>query len=171
MSTCLFPGSFDPPTLGHIDLVRRAAGLFDRIIVAVMVNADKQPMFTAQERVALIERCTAGLANVEVCAGNGLTLELAREMGADVLLRGIRGGSDADLEAQLAAANRHVGGIDTLALFTTPAYGFISSSIVRDVIRHGGALRGLVPAEIEPILAKKRPLSVSQREKGQGSGG
>ena len=152
MHTCLFPGSFDPPTVGHIDLVRRASKLFDRVIVAVMVNADKRPMFTAPQRVALIERCTAHLPNVEVCAGTGLTLELAREKGADVLLRGIRGDADAAGEAQLAAANRHVGGIDTLAMFTAPQYGFVSSTVVRDVLRHGGPLAGLVPPEIEDML-------------------
>ena len=152
---CLFPGSFDPPTMGHIDLVRRAAALFDRVIVAVMINPDKKPLFTAEERVDLISRCTRDLKNVEARADSGLTLDLAREMGADVLLRGLRGEGDAGFEAQLAAANRHVGGVDTLALFTAPEYGYISSTIVRDVMRHGGSLKGLVPPEIEPILAKK----------------
>ena len=152
---CLFPGSFDPPTMGHVDLVRRAAKLFDRVIVAVMVNPDKKPLFTAGERVALIERCVKDLPNVEARAGMGLTLDLAREAGADVLLRGLRGEGDAGFASQLAAANRHVGGIDTVAMFTSPEYGYISSTIVRDVMRHGGPLRGLVPPEIEDILAKK----------------
>ena len=152
---CLFPGSFDPPTLGHIDLVRRAAKLFDRVIVAVMVNPDKRPMFTTQQRMDMFSRCAAGLDNVTVCAGNGLTLDLAREKGADVLLRGLRGEGDAGFEAQLAAANRHVGGIDTLALFTSPEYSYISSTIVRDVVRHGGKLDGLVSKEIEAVLKEK----------------
>ena len=158
MSSCLFPGSFDPPTMGHIDLIRRAAKLFDRVIVAVMVNPDKRPMFSARQRVAMLEACAVNLPNVEVCAGEGLTLELAREKGADVLLRGLRGEGDAGFEAQLAAANRHVGGIDTLALFTAPEYGYISSSIVRDVLRHRGPLDGLVPPEIEETLQGARPL-------------
>ena len=152
---CVFPGSFDPPTMGHVDLIRRASKLFDRVVVAVLVNADKKPMFTAEERVALIATCTAALPNVEVCAGSGLTLDLAREKGADVLLRGLRGESDASFEAQLAAANRHVGGIDTLALFTSPEYSYISSTIVRDVVRHSGKLDGLVPKEIEAVLKEK----------------
>lgn len=162
---CLFPGSFDPPTTGHVDLVRRAAVLFSRVIVAVMVNADKRPMFTAEERVALFARCVADLPNVEVCAGSGLTLDLAREKGADVLLRGIRGEGDAGLEAQLAAANRHVGGIDTLAMFTAPEYAYISSTIVRDVVRHGGPLGGLVPPEIEQALAQWRLSKGDTHEK------
>lgn len=151
-SHCLFPGSFDPPTLGHADLIRRAAKLFDKVTVAVLVNSGKTPMYTTEERVALLKQCCAGLDNVAVTSGTGLTLELAKAVGADVLLRGIRGGMDAEIEAQLAAANRHVGDLDTLALFTAPQYGFISSTVVRDVLRHGGDLRGLVPEEIEGMM-------------------
>ncbi|MBR3502715.1 MAG: pantetheine-phosphate adenylyltransferase [Clostridia bacterium] len=152
---CLFPGSFDPPTMGHIDLARRAAKLFDRVIVAVMINPEKRPLFTAEERIDLIGRCLWDCPNVEARAGRGLTLDMAREAGAGVLLRGLRGEGDAGFEAQLAAANRHVGGVETLAMFTSPEYGYISSTIVRDVMRHGGSLKGLVPPEIEDILAKK----------------
>jgi len=154
MKTCLYPGSFDPPTLGHVDLIERAARLFDRVIVAVMINPAKKPMFSTEERVALLQDCVAGLDNVSVCAGSGLTLELARELGADVLLRGLRGEGDAGMEAQLAAANRQVGDIDTVALFTAPQYGFISSSIVRDVLRHGASPAGLVPRAIEDKLVR-----------------
>lgn len=145
MSHALFAGSFDPPTMGHIDLIERASGLFDHVTVAVMINAAKTPMFTAKERVDMLKECVSCLNNVTVTAGTGLTLDLARAVGADVLLRGLRGEGDAGMEAALAAGNRHVGGIDTLALFTAPQYGFISSTLVRDVIRHGGRLDGLVP--------------------------
>ena len=93
----------------------------------------------------MLQMCVSRLKNVTVTAGTGLTLDLARAVGADVLLRGLRGEGDAGMEAALAAGNRHVGGIDTLALFTAPQYGFISSTLVRDVIRHGGRLDGLVP--------------------------
>ena len=148
MSHALFAGSFDPPTMGHIDLIERASGLFDHVTVAVMINAAKTPMFTAKERSmnrGLMYMGVSRLNNVTVTAGTGLTLDLARAVGADVLLRGLRGEGDAGMEAALAAGNRHVGGIDTLALFTAPQYGFISSTRVRDVIRHGGRLDGLVP--------------------------
>ena len=145
MSHALFAGSFDPPTMGHIDLIERASGLFDHVTVAVMINAAKTPMFTAKERADMLQKCVSRLKNVTVTAGTGLTLDLARAVGADVLLRGLRGEGDAGMEAALAAGNRHVGGIDTLALFTAPQYGFISSTLVRDVIRHGGRLDGLVP--------------------------
>ena len=145
MSHALFAGSFDPPTMGHIDLIERASKLFDHVTVAVMINAAKTPMFTAEERGDMLKECVSRLNNVTVTAGTGLTLDLARAVGADVLLRGLRGEGDAGMEAALAAGNRHVGGIDTLALFTAPQYGFISSTLVRDVIRHGGRLDGLVP--------------------------
>ena len=145
MSHALFAGSFDPPTMGHIDLIERASGLFDHVTVAVMINAAKTPMFTAKERADMLKMCVSRLKNVTVTAGTGLTLDLARAVGADVLLRGLRGEGDAGMEAALAAGNRHVGGIDTLVLFTAPQYGFISSTLVRDVIRHGGRLDGLVP--------------------------
>ena len=145
MSHALFAGSFDPPTVGHIDLIERASKLFDHVTVAVMINAAKTPMFTAEERADMLKECVSRLKNVTVTTGTGLTLDLAKAVGADVLLRGIRGEGDAGMEASLAAGNRHVGNIDTLALFTAPQYGFISSTLVRDVIRHGGRLDGLVP--------------------------
>ena len=152
MSHALFAGSFDPPTVGHIDLIERASRLFDHVTVAVMINAAKTPMFTAEERVDMLKECVSRLENVTVTAGTGLTLDL---VGADVLLRGIRGEGDAGMEASLAAGNRHVGGIDTLALFTAPQYGFISSTLVRDVIRHGGRLDGLVPEILIKRLTQK----------------
>ena len=156
MSHALFAGSFDPPTVGHIDLIERASRLFDHVTVAVMINAVKTPMFTADERVDMLKKCVSDLPNVTVTSGTGLTLDLARNVGANVLLRGIRGEGDAGGEAALAAGNRHVGGIDTLALFTAPQYGFISSTLVRDVIRHGGRLEGLVPESLIGQLAKHK---------------
>ncbi len=157
MSHALFAGSFDPPTVGHIDLIERASRLFHHVTVAVMINAAKTPMFTAEERVDMLKMCVSRLNNVTVTSGTGLTLDLAKAVGADVLLRGIRGEGDAAMEASLAAGNRHVGGIDTLALFTAPQYGFISSTLVRDVIRHGGRLDGLVPdGLIERLTQRKK---------------
>lgn len=155
MSHALFAGSFDPPTVGHIDLIERASRLFDHVTVAVMINAAKTPMFAADERADMLKECVSRLSNVTVTAGTGLTLDLAKSVGADVLLRGLRGEGDAGMEASLAAGNRHVGGIDTLALFTAPQYGFISSTLVRDVIRHGGRLDGLVPESLIERLTQK----------------
>ncbi len=145
---CLYAGSFDPPTVGHIDIVRRASRLFERVVVAVMLNPSKNGLFTPDERVELIKKCTQDLKNVTCLCDGGLTVEVARRVGAGVLLRGIRGEGDAGLESQLAMGNRHIAGIETLAMFTDPRYAFISSTVVRDVLKHGGPLEGMVCKEI-----------------------
>lgn len=148
---CLYAGSFDPPTVGHIDLIERASRLFERVVVAVMQNPGKKGLFSPQERVKLIEKCTVGLKNVTALCDGGLTVDVARRVGAGVLLRGVRGEADVGLEEQLAAGNRHIASIETLVMFTDPRYGFISSSVVRDVLKHGGPLEGMVS---EAILAE-----------------
>ena len=153
---CFFPGSFDPPTVGHVDLIRRAASLFDEVVVGVMINPDKKCLFTPGERVELLEKCCEGLPGVRVLCDGGLTVDAARRCGAQVILRGVRGEGDVSLEAQLAAANRHVSGLETLLLFTAPEYGFISSSIVRDLMRHGGSIAGMVPEVIRGDILKKQ---------------
>ena len=145
---CLYAGSFDPPTVGHIDIIRRASRLFERVVVAVMRNPAKTGLFSDAERVALLEKCTADLDNVTCLCDGGLTVDVARRVGAGVLLRGMRGEGDAGLESQLAMGNRHLAGIETLVMFTDPRYAFISSSVVRDVLRHGGPLEGMVCEEI-----------------------
>lgn len=156
--TCLYAGSFDPPTVGHLDLIQRARGLFDRVVVAVMRNADKKGMFTPEERVELLKKCLKGAGNVDVLCDDGLTVEVARRVGAGVLLRGVRGEGDMGLEAQLAAVNRQISGIETLLLCADPRYGMVSSTVVRDVLRHGGPIEGMVP---EAILAEVRGRSNS----------
>ncbi len=145
---CLYAGSFDPPTIGHIDIVRRASRLFEHVVVAVMLNPAKKGLFTPEERVELLEKCTQDLKNVTCLCDGGLTVDVARRVGAGVLLRGVRGEGDAGLESQLAMGNRHIAGIETLAMFTDPRYGFISSTVVRDVLKHGGPLEGMVCEEI-----------------------
>ena len=153
---CLYAGSFDPPTVGHIDIIRRASRLFDRVVVAVMLNPAKKGLFSPEERVCLLEKCVRELPNVTCLCDSGLTVDVARRVGAGILLRGIRGEGDAGLESQLAMGNRHIAGIETLAMFTDPRYGFISSSVVRDVLRHGGPLEGMVCEEIiSEVYARK----------------
>jgi len=147
---CLYAGSFDPLTVGHLDIIERASAMFERVIVAVMQNPGKKGLFSPEERVELIEKCTHGLGNVTALCDGGLTVDVARRVGAGVLLRGVRGEGDVGLEVQLGAGNRMISGIDTLVMFTDPKYGFISSSIVRDVLKHGGPIEGMVP---EAILA------------------
>lgn len=147
---CLYAGSFDPPTVGHLDIIGRASAMFERVIVAVMLNPGKKGLFSPEERVELLNKCTKGLNNVTSLCDGGLTVDVARRVGAGVLLRGVRGEGDVGLEVQLGAGNRMISGIDTLVMFTDPKYGFISSSIVRDVLKHGGPIEGMVP---EAILA------------------
>lgn len=146
MKTALFPGSFDPPTLGHIDLIRRAARLCDRLIVAVLVNPDKKSSFSAQERVAMLKAALDRLEGVEVLAFGGLTVELAREYGVDFIIRGLRDAQDLSAESSLAWGNEALApGLDTLMLLTRPELSFISSSLVRQAAGFGADISAFVP--------------------------
>lgn len=145
---CFFPGSFDPITKGHMDIIRRAAALFDGVTVAVMINPAKKPLFSDEKRVEMIKKCCKELPNVSVVSGSGFTYQLAKDCGCDVLLRSLRGGADAELEVQLAMGNKSIGDIDTLALFTSPEVSYISSSLVREILAHHGDVSKLVPEEI-----------------------
>lgn len=156
---CFYAGSFDPPTVGHIDLIERASRLFERVVVAVMQNPAKTGLFTPPERVELLRECTRHLPNITLLCDEGLTVDAARRAGAGVLLRGVRGESDVALEETLAAGNRHIAGIETLVMFTDPRYGFISSSVVRDVLKHGGPLEGMVSPAILPTVYARRGAS------------
>lgn len=144
----LFAGSFHPPTNGHLDVIRRAACMFERVVVAVMVNSEKKYLLSAEERCEMLRRAAAGLDNVEVVWGTGLTAELAKKLGAGVLVRGVRNVTDMEYELQAADVNRMLTGIDTIFLPARPEHRAISSTIVVDVARHGGGLDGMVP---EPI--------------------
>lgn len=154
MRRCFYPGSFDPPTRGHIDLIERASRLFDEVVVGVMVNPDKKGMFPAEERVEMLRESAAHLSNVRVVADSGLTVDMARRAGCQVILRGVRGAQDVALEEQLAGANRQISGLETVILFTAPEYGYITSSIVRDLIRHGGPVDGMVSEAVRRRLPK-----------------
>lgn len=165
----VFAGSFDPVTAGHVDLARRALTLADRLVVAVAVNASKQPMFTLEEREAMVREALAAEGQrVEVRRLDGLLVRFAQEVGATLLVRGLRNGSDFDYEAQMAQMNRHVaaqlggfppGGpaLDTVFLAPSPAVGFVSSTLVREVSRLGGDVRALVPPGVAAALAQRFP--------------
>jgi len=153
---CLYAGSFDPPTVGHIDLIERASRLFERVVVAIMQNPAKKGLFTPDERVKLLEKCLTSCPNVSVICDQGLTVDAARRVGAGVLLRGVRGEGDVGLEVTLAAGNRMIASMDTLVMFTDPKYGFISSSIAKDVLKNGGPIEGMIPAAIlEDVYARR----------------
>lgn len=156
MRTAVFAGSFDPVTLGHVDLARRALAFADRLVVAVAVNATKQPLFTLDERAAMLREAVGDEPRVEVRGLEGLLVAFAREVGATLLVRGLRTGGDFDYEAGMAQMNRHVApGIDTVFLAPSPAVGFVSSTLVREVARLGGAVDGLVPPHVAHALARR----------------
>ena len=147
MKTALYPGSFDPVTRGHMDIIRRAARLCDTLVVAVMHNPDKRGAMDVQTRVQALLLACADIPNVRVIAHGGLLVECARETGADAVIRGVRPLGDFDTEFQMAQVNRALGGVETLLMTTSPAYASISSSTVRQIASFGGAIEEMVPGE------------------------
>lgn len=143
--TALFAGSFDPYTIGHHSLVERALQMFDKVVIAVGCNSEKGGCATVDERVANIAACYDGNSRVEVCSYSGLTMDFAREIGADVLLRGVRNIKDFEYERELADVNKQIGGIDTVLLVSEPGYSSVSSSVVRELMRYGKDVSDLLP--------------------------
>lgn len=155
MITALVPGSFDPPTKGHVDVIDRCAGLFDRVVVAVANNPSKNPLFTAEERVALLEKCCEKWPNVSVASFDGLLVEFVRATGSDVIVKGLRVITDFEYELQLAQMNRHLSGTVTLFVPTNPEYGYLSSSLVKEVAAFGGSVDSLVPPCVAAALKER----------------
>lgn len=141
----IFPGSFDPYTIGHYSIVERALPMFDKIVVAVGVNRNKRAFFSEEERVEAIRRLYAGESRVEVMAYYGLTVDAAADCGARFILRGVRLIQDFEYEKNLAEVNRNISGLETVLLYTLPEYGHISSSIVRELIGFGRDVSNLLP--------------------------
>ncbi len=151
---CLFPGTFDPLTEGHVDVIRRAAGLFDKLVVAVGVNASKQPMFSPEQRCAWIAEIFRDESNVEAANYGGLTIDFCRHIGANFILRGIRYVSDFEYEKAIADMNRQLEPeVETIFLTTSPQYSTISSTLVRDVIRNGGPAHLFLPPALHADIA------------------
>lgn len=151
MTTALVPGSFDPPTLGHIDVVKRCATIFDKVVVAVVRNPSKNPLFTSDERQQMLEEnCT--WPNVEVDCFDGLLVDFAKAVNANVIVKGLRAVTDFDLELQLAQMNRHLSGIVTMFVATKPELGYLSSSLVKEVARFGGDVTELVSDSVAVAL-------------------
>ncbi|MGB0875539.1 MAG: pantetheine-phosphate adenylyltransferase [Mycobacterium sp.] len=153
MSGAVCPGSFDPVTLGHIDIFERAAAQFDELIIAVLVNPSKQGMFNLEERIALIEESTAHLPNLRVESGQGLVVDFVKARGLTAIVKGLRTGTDFEYELQMAQMNKHIAGVDTFFVATTPQYSFVSSSLAKEVAMMGGDVSGLLP---EPVNARLR---------------
>ena len=162
MRTAIYPGSFDPLTNGHLDVVQRAAKLFDRVIVAVAKNESKHPLFTLEEREALVKKAVAHLPNVVTDSFDGLLVEYAAARRAKAIVRGLRAVSDFEFEFQLALMNRKLDeNIETIFMMPKDTYTFLSSRIVKEIARLGGDVREFVPAHVQSALRKKLAESKS----------
>ncbi|MFT0716475.1 pantetheine-phosphate adenylyltransferase [Flagellimonas lutimaris] len=145
MRRALFPGSFDPLTLGHYDIIKRGVTLFDELVIAIGINADKKYMFSLEERVKFIEEAFKDEPKIKVTTYQGMTVDLCKKIEANFILRGLRNPADFEFEKAIAHTNRKLSEIETVFLLTSSGKSYISSSIVRDVIRNGGDYTGLVP--------------------------
>ncbi|MFQ5663580.1 MAG: pantetheine-phosphate adenylyltransferase [Terriglobia bacterium] len=162
--TAIYPGSFDPVTNGHLDLIERASKLFDRLVVAVLLNPEKDPLFTVAERVEMLKETVAHLPTVEVDTFGGLLVDYARRKGARVLLRGIRAVSDYEYELQMALMNRQLEPeIETVFMLPAEAYSYLGSRLVKEVARLGGSVKDLVPPAVETRIRARVGASSSSR--------
>ena len=145
----VYTGTFDPPTLGHLDIIRRALGIADRLVIGVATNSSKTPLFSLDQRVSLLKGEVAGMGDIEVRAFEGLAVAFARAVGARIIVRGLRSGADLDYERPMAAMNATMAPeIDTVFLAATPAFAHIASSLVKDVARGGGEIDHFVPPAV-----------------------
>ncbi len=152
----IYPGSFDPTTNGHLDLIERGSQLFDHLVVAVLTNSEKLPLFTVEERVEMLKQVTHGMRNVSVDTFTGLLVDYAQRKKARAILRGIRAFTDYEYELQMALMNRKLQpGIETVFMMPAEAYTYISSRLVKEISQHGGSVKGMVPALVEERLHHK----------------
>ena len=157
MKTAIYPGSFDPITKGHLDILKNASGIFDKVIIAVARNGEKKGFLSTEERVKLIKKSIEGLDNVEVDAFEGLTIEYAKKQGAEILIRGLRAVSDFEYEMQLSQTNSALcDEIKTVFLTTKPKYNFISSSTIREILQNNGDISKFVPQAVNEYLTQRR---------------
>ncbi|MCL4535665.1 MAG: pantetheine-phosphate adenylyltransferase [Bacteroidetes bacterium] len=158
MTTALYPGSFDPVTNGHLDIATRAAAIFDRLTVAVFDAPAKNLLFTTKERMDMATEALKGLPNVNVTSFTGLTVDFAREIGASVLVRGLRVMSDFEMELQMAMVNRQLApGIEVVCLMSSLQYSFLSSSLIKEIAKLGGSIDNMVPEHVARALRQKFP--------------
>jgi pantetheine-phosphate adenylyltransferase len=155
MTKVVCPGSFDPVTNGHLDIVERSAHLFDEVVVAVLVNQNKQGLFTIEERLELLDRATAHLPNVSTASFTGLLVDFCTSNGIDAIVKGLRAVTDFDYELQMAQMNGSLTDVDTVFIPTSPEYSFLASSLVKEVAKHGGDVSALVPGFVNDELKHK----------------
>ena len=155
MSGAVCPGSFDPVTLGHVDVFERAAAQFDEVVVAVLVNPSKNGMFSLDERLEMIAECTTHLPNLRAEASSGLVVDFVKSRGLNAMVKGLRTGTDFEYELQMAQMNKHIAGVDTFFVATAPTYSFVSSSLAKEVARFGGDVSALLPEPVNRRLAAR----------------
>ena len=156
MRTALYPGTFDPVTLGHLDIIKRAAGVCDKLVIGVLPNSAKHPWFSVDERIELLEKVTKDLVNVYVETFDGLTVDFGRKIGANIIVRGLRAITDFEYELQIAQINHKLNpDIDTIFFTTSQEYSYVSSSIAKEIALYGGDISGIVPANIMDDLIRK----------------
>ncbi len=153
--TAVCPGTFDPVTNGHLDVIGRTSQAFDEVVVGVLQNPSKQPLFAADERVAMLEEACGDLPNVRVASFSGLLVNFARAQGTAVIVKGLRAVSDYEAEIQMAQMNHRLGGVETMFMPTNPKWSFLSSSLVKEVARFGGEVDGLVPDHVRKRLVDR----------------
>ena len=153
----IYPGSFDPLTNGHVDIIQRGSRMFDRIVVAILLNVEKAPLFTVEERVTIAREVFAGNPNVEVDTFDGLLVEYARRKSAGVIVRGLRAISDFEYEMQMALMNRRLNpDVETVFMMPAEPYTYVSSRLVKEIVALGGSVTGLVPTIVERRLREKK---------------
>ncbi len=157
MSRCACPGSFDPVTNGHLDVLERACLIFDEVVVAVLVNRSKKGLFTVEERIELLGEATSHLPNLRVSSFHGLLVDFCERESIPVVVKGLRAVTDFDYELQMAQMNHRLSGLDTLFIATNPEHSYLSSSLVRDVAMFGGDVSALVPPVVSTRLVEKLP--------------
>ena len=159
----IYPGSFDPLTNGHVDIIARGARLFDRVVVAILLNAGKQPLFSVEERVSIVKEVFAGTPNVEVDTFQGLLVEYAQQKRASAIVRGLRAVADFEYELQMALMNRHLSeDLETVFMMPSEKYTYVSSRLIKEIAALGGSLTGLVPPVVETRLARRRHMAGTQ---------
>lgn len=156
MKIAVYPGSFDPVTMGHLDIIKRSSDIFDRIIIGVLINGTKQPLFSVDERIDMIKRITKDIDNVEVLSFSGLLVDFMKQNNANIIIRGLRMISDFENEFQMALMNKKLdNNIETLFMMTNSRYSYISSSLIKEIAKFDGCLKDLIPDELIPIITKK----------------
>ena len=162
--TGLCPGTFDPVTNGHLDIIERASRHFDRFVVGVLQNPSKAPLFSVEERVSLLKEVTGSFSGVEIGSFSGLLVDYAKQQQADVIVKGLRAITDFDYELQMAQMNHRMSGMETFFVTTSPNWSYLSSSLVKEIARLGGDVEGLVPPIVRERLVERLEAERAERE-------